>query len=262
MKIPVYLISAFSSKIFSGNPAAVCPLKHWIDDDLMQAIAKENNVSETAFFIQSGDIYHIRWFSPLVEIDLCGHATLATAHVLFKHIGVSGDQIIFCSKSGNLSVIQKGELLAMDFPSHPPKEGNIPQDLLDGLGLAPLEVLCSEDYLVVFKQERDLLDIKPDMDKLKKIDLRGVIVTARGSEADFGSRFFAPKLGIPEDPVTGSAHCTLIPYWSKKLAKQKLLAHQLSKQGGELFCQDCGERVIISGRAVTCFEGNIYINPL
>jgi len=259
MKIPIYQIDAFTSKVFSGNPAAVCPLKDWIDDEILQAIAQENNVSETAFFVQTEDIYHIRWFSPLVEIDLCGHATLATAHVLFKHIGISKDKITFRSKSDDLLVTQKGDLLEMNFPSQPPKEGNIPQDLLDGLGKTPLEVLCSEDYLVVFEQEDDLTALKPDMTKLKKLALRGVIVTAKGSITDFSSRFFAPKLGISEDPVTGSAHCTLTPYWSKKLGKQKLAAHQLSERGGELFCEDCQDRVLISGKAVTYLEGRIFI---
>ena len=225
----------------------------------MQAIAQENNLSETAFFIPEGNGYHIRWFSPTVEVDLCGHATLATAFVLFEYFDVPGNQVLFNSKSGRLVVEKEGDLLAMDFPSQPPVPCEPPNKLKEGLNKAPSEILCSEDFLVVFSNEDDIKAMEPDMAELKKLDLRGVIVTAKGKDVDFVSRFFAPKLGIEEDPVTGSAHCTLTPYWADKLDKKDLHAHQVSNRGGEIFCIDRGERVTIAGRAVKFMEGTITI---
>jgi PhzF family phenazine biosynthesis protein len=261
MKIPLYQIDAFSNHIFSGNPAAVCPLEKWLEDSLMQAIAQENNLSETAFFVpEANGYYHIRWFTPVAEVDLCGHATLATAFVIFNYFDTVRDHVIFYSKSGELTVVKEEELLSMDFPSQPPVLCEAPGELLDGITKKPLEVLCSEDYVAVFSNENDIIELYPDMALLKKLDLRGVIVTAQGKNVDFVSRFFAPKFGVNEDPVTGSAHCALIPYWANKLNKRNLHAYQVSQRGGELFCKDCGNRVIVSGRAVQFMEGSITIN--
>jgi len=259
MKIPIYQIDAFTGSVFGGNPAAVCPLERWLDESVMQAIAQENNLSETAFFVKEEEDYRIRWFTPVAEVDLCGHATLASGFVVFNYLDVTRGKISFQSRSGPLRVARKEELLSMDFPSHPPRSCSPPRELLHGLGAEPLEVLCSEDYFIVFENERDVRGLLPDMGILKRLDLRGVIVSAPGDEADFVSRFFAPALGIDEDPVTGSAHCALTPYWSQRLGKADLHAYQVSRRGGELFCTDRGDRVIISGRAVRYMEGTIAI---
>ena len=259
MKIPLYQIDAFSSHVFSGNPAAVCPLKEWLEDSLLQAIAQENNLSETAFFVPEGNDYHIRWFTPVAEVDLCGHATLASAFVIFNYFDTVSDHVRFHSKSGELAVSKEEELLSMDFPSQPPLSCETPKELVNGIGKEPLEVLYAEDYVAVFSNEDDIIELTPDMTLLKKLDLRGVAVTACGKNVDFVSRFFAPKFGVNEDPVTGSAHCALTPYWAHKLNKKDLHAHQVSQRGGELFCKDCGNRVIISGRAVQFMEGTITI---
>jgi PhzF family phenazine biosynthesis protein len=259
MRIPIYQIDAFASKVFSGNPAAVCPLDGWVDDELMQAVAAENNLSETAFFVPLEQGYHIRWFTPAAEVDLCGHATLASAYTIFSYIDPSGTEVTFQSRSGLLKVWKQGDLLAMDFPSQPPAPCDASSALIQALGREPSEVLCSEDYFLVFPSEDDVRALDPDMGRLKKVDLRGVIVTAKGKEVDFVSRFFAPKYGVNEDPVTGSAHCALIPYWSKRHGKKDLFAHQVSKRGGELFCKDRGDRVVIAGRAVPYMEGIIKI---
>ena len=258
-KLPIYQIDAFSSQVFSGNPAAVCPLETWIEDSLMQAIARENNLSETAFFVPEGNGYHIRWFTPAAEVDLCGHATLATAFVVFEYFDVPVNQIRFNSRSGELIVEKENDLLAMDFPSQPPMPCEPPDALRAGLQGVPSEILCSEDYFVVFSNEDDIKAMKPDMAELEKLDLRGVIVTAKGKDVDFVSRFFAPKFGIKEDPVTGSSHCALIPYWAHKLGKKELHALQVSNRGGELFCEDRGDRVVIAGRAVKFMEGIIIL---
>jgi PhzF family phenazine biosynthesis protein len=257
MEIPIYQIDAFTSRVFGGNPAAVCPVREWLDDSALQNIAAENNLSETAFFVPIEDGYHIRWFTPVAEVDLCGHATLASAFIVFTQLDRSLTQVVFRSRSGILTVTKDGDLLSMDFPSQPPRPCKAPGDLLDGLKQKPLDVLCSEDYFVVFSNEKDILGLEPDMTKLKRVELRGVIVTARGDDADFVSRFFAPKFGIAEDPVTGSAHCALIPYWAEKLNKQELKAHQVSRRGGELFCSNRADRVNIAGRAVKYLEGVI-----
>ena len=258
-RVPIYQIDAFAGRVFSGNPAAVCPLDAWLEDPLMQAIAQENNLSETAFFVAEKTGYRIRWFTPTTEVDLCGHATLAAAFVLLEIFEVSGDQIVFHSKSGRLAVTREEDRLAMDFPSKPPVACEPPDGLKEAFHKAPSEIWRSEDYLVVFPDEEDIRALKPDMEKLAKLDLRGVIVTAKGKETDFVSRFFAPKFGIPEDPVTGSAHCTLIPYWSHSLDKKDLYAHQVSRRGGEIFCKDRGDRVVIAGRAVAYMEGTITV---
>jgi PhzF family phenazine biosynthesis protein len=257
MDIPIYQIDAFTSRVFSGNPAAVCPLREWLDDSVLQNIAAENNLSETAFFVPIEEGYHIRWFTPVAEVDLCGHATLASAFVIFTQLDPSMAQVAFRSRSGILTVEKEGDLLSMDFPSQPPRACEAPADLLEGLRQKPLDVLSSEDYFVVFSSEEDIRALEPDMTKLKRVDLRGIIVTAPGDSADFVSRFFAPKFGIAEDPVTGSAHCALIPYWAEKLNKQDLTAHQVSRRGGELFCSNRGDRVKIAGRAVKYMDGMI-----
>jgi PhzF family phenazine biosynthesis protein len=257
MKIPLYQIDAFSSRVFGGNPAAVCPLKEWLDDGVLQAIAQENNLSETAFFVPVENGYHIRWFTPVAEVDLCGHATLASAYVILNIMNSSMSRVSFRSRSGILTVSKESDLLAMDFPSQPPRSCDASAELLEGLGKKPLQVLCSEDFFVVFSNEGEVRSLEPDMAKLKSLPLRGVIVTAPGGDADFVSRFFAPKYGIPEDPVTGSAHCALTPYWATTLKKKALKAHQISKRGGELFCSDHGKRVSIAGRAVKYLEGTI-----
>jgi PhzF family phenazine biosynthesis protein len=260
MEIPIYQVDAFTGQVFSGNPAAVCPLREWLPAELMQKIASENNLSETAFFVPEGDGYRIRWFTPAAEVDLCGHATLASAYVFFTFIETAASQIRFASRSGPLRVARSGEMLTMDFPSQPPVPCTAPPALISSLGRTPREVLSSEDYFVVYEKEDDVRSLNPDMAGLGSLDLRGVIVTAPGSDADFVSRFFAPALGIPEDPVTGSAHCALIPYWSRRLGKDDLFARQISGRGGELFCRNMSDRVAISGRAVLYMKGTIELN--
>ncbi len=260
MEIPIYQVDAFTGRVFSGNPAAVCPLKGWLPDDLLQAIAAENNLSETAFFVPEGDAYPIRWFTPAAEVDLCGHATLASAYVFFSFLDKTARRVRFSSRSGPLGVARSSDMLAMDFPSQPPVPCKAPPALLSSLGGNPAEILCSEDYFVVYENEEDIRNLTPDMAGLASLDLRGVIATAPGGPADFVSRFFAPALGIPEDPVTGSAHCALTPYWAKRLGKDDLYARQISGRGGELYCRNLGERVAISGRAVLYMKGIIEVN--
>ncbi|MBN2298108.1 MAG: PhzF family phenazine biosynthesis protein [Deltaproteobacteria bacterium] len=259
MEIPIYQIDAFAGRVFEGNPAAVCPLEAWLDDATMQSIARENNLSETAFFVRKEDGYQIRWFTPEAEVDLCGHATLASAFVIFAHIDPSCVRVTFDSRSGPLIVEKKTDRLCMNFPSQPPAPCPAPDDLVKGLGKTPSSVLKSEDYFAVYDTEKDIKGLKPRMDLLKNLDLRGVIVTAPGSDADFVSRFFAPALGIDEDPVTGSAHSALTPYWSNRLNKKSLHAYQVSSRGGELFCEDLGDRVVISGTAVQYMHGTIFL---
>jgi PhzF family phenazine biosynthesis protein len=261
MKIPLYQIDAFTSTLFHGNPAAVCPLEAWLQTEQMQAIAAENNLSETAFFVPRADHYELRWFTPKIEIDLAGHPTLATAYVIFQYLRPTLTKINFSTKSGMLTVTRDGSLLTMDFPARPGSPCAIPDDLVQGLGAAPQEVLLARDYLVVYDSEEFVRTLCPDFDRLSKLDCLGIIVTAPGKDADFISRFFAPKAGILEDPVTGSAHCTLVPYWSEKLHKKHLHALQVSERGGELFCENLGERVKIAGYAVTYLEGWIHLEP-
>lgn len=259
MKIPLYQIDAFANRVFEGNPAAICPLDAWLDDSILQSIAEENNLSETAYFVPSEQGFHIRWFTPTSEVDLCGHATLATAYVIFNILCYSKNTITFESKSGNLIVSRKGDLIIMDFPAKPPEQCPIPDALIEGLGKKPTAVLSSDDYVAVFETEEDILSISPAFNKLNELELRGIAVTAPGSETDFVSRFFAPKYGINEDPVTGSAHCELAPYWSKRLKKSRLHAKQLSKRGGEIYCEVNGDRVSLSGRAVQFMKGELMI---
>ncbi|MCO5948116.1 PhzF family phenazine biosynthesis protein [Mucilaginibacter flavidus] len=261
MTIPIYQADAFTDKLFGGNPAAICPLDKWLPDNLMQTIAIENNLAETAFFVKNDTGYKLRWFTPEYEIDLCGHATLASAHILFTQLGHNGDEIHFETvKAGTLTVKKDGDKYAMDFPSRPPIHIDAPVGLVEALGeKQPLEVLRSRDYFLVYESESDIRDISPDFFALSKMDTVGVIVTAPGDNSDFVSRFFAPGAGIPEDPVTGSAHCNLIPYWADKLGKTKLHAYQLSARRGELWCELKGDRVQMSGKAVTYLKGEIFI---
>ena len=259
MKIKQYQVDAFASRVFEGNPAAVCPLDSWLDDQILQAIAQENNLSETAFFVRDRTGFHLRWFTPVAEVDLCGHATLAAAHILFEKLHHTDKRIIFSSRSGELVVERVGALLAMNFPVARLSPCVAPVGLIQGLGLgvAPVEVLAGEDYVAVFDSEATIQALAPDFSKLSELDLRGVCVTAPGINADFVSRFFAPKLGVPEDPVTGSAHCALAPYWSARLNKTPLKARQVSKRGGNVLCELSGDRVILSGTAVTFMEAEI-----
>ncbi len=259
MKIPFYQIDAFTNEQFKGNPAGVCPLEDWLEDRLMQNIAAENNLSETAFFVKRGGEYDLRWFTPKGEIDLCGHATLATAFVIFEYLERDLDKVSFNTKSGVLEVTKKDNLLTMVFPSREGEKCDIPEALVKGLGKKPREVYKSRDYMAVFDSEEDILNLDLNMDELRKLDCVGVIATAKGNEVDFVSRFFAPNVGVDEDPVTGSAHCTLIPYWKKVLGKDEFVALQLSDRGGKLYCKDLGETVEIAGEAVAYLEGYIFV---
>jgi PhzF family phenazine biosynthesis protein len=261
MRIPLYQVDAFTNRLFRGNPAAICPLKEWLPDETLQAIAAENNLAETAYYIPNGKGYHLRWFTPGVEVDLCGHATLAAAHVILAiRRELAGSRVTFLSKSGELTVDREGDLYALDFPARAPEECAANPQLEDALGAKPKQLLAARDYLCVFDREGDVRALAPNMEKLMTIDRFAVIVTAPGRDCDFVSRFFAPAKGVPEDPVTGSAHCTLIPYWSKRLGRTKLHARQISKRGGELWCEDRGARVKIAGNAVTYLEGEIEVN--
>jgi PhzF family phenazine biosynthesis protein len=261
MTIPIYQADAFTSQLYGGNPAAVCPLTEWLPDETMQKIAAENNLAETAFFVKTHEGYHLRWFTPELEIDLCGHATLATAHILFTELGHAGPAIHFTTEqAGTLIVTRNGDRYTLDFPSRPPYPVELPEGLIAALGgKSPLHILRSRDFFLVYEDEQDILDIVPDHSALAKIDAIGIIVTAPGNSVDFVSRFFAPAAGVPEDPVTGSAHCNLIPYWAEQLGKNQLHAYQLSARKGELWCEHKGDRALMSGNAVTYLKGEIYI---
>jgi PhzF family phenazine biosynthesis protein len=259
-RIPMYQVDAFAGSVFSGNPAAICPLETWLPDAQMQAIAAENNLAETAFFVRNGAGYKLRWFTPAVEVDLCGHATLASAFIILNDLTPGERSVSFQTKSGTLTVTREGDLYSLDFPSRPPEAcSDVYPSLISALGGKPEAVLAARDYLVVYGSEDELRSLRPDMAALMTIDRFAVIATAPGRDADFVSRFFAPAKGVPEDAVTGSAHCTLIPYWSKRLGKSKLHAFQVSPRGGELWCEDRGPRVIISGKAARFFEGSIFL---
>lgn len=259
MKLRLFQIDAFSDAVFHGNPAAVCPLDSWLDDDTMQKIASENNLSETAFFVKTGTGFHIRWFTPLTEVELCGHATLATAHVIFNHYGYNEPAIAFTSLSGDLTVSREGSLYVLDFPAYPPEKCPVPEQLLAAFDIKPEAVLRANYYLVVFNNENQIRSIKPDFEALKALDNGEVIITAPGDEVDFVSRFFAPAVGIDEDPVTGSAHCALTPYWAGQLKKTTLTARQVSDRGGQLECRMSDNRVRIAGAAADYLEGIIFI---
>ena len=259
MKIKFYQVDAFASKVFEGNPAAICPLESWLSDEMMQNIAAENNLAETAFFVRNEEEFELRWFTPTTEVNLCGHATLAAAYVIFNYLEYTKDEIIFNSKSGVLKVTQNDNIITMDFPSEAPKPCETPQAIIHAFGVKPVEVLSCVDYIVVFKEGTDLTKFTPKLEELKKLDKRGVCITTQDSKYDFVSRFFAPNYGIDEDSVTGSAYTQLTPYWSEKLGKKSFTSKQLSSRGGELSCEIKGDRVFISGEAVCCIVGEMIL---
>jgi PhzF family phenazine biosynthesis protein len=255
-----YVVDVFTDKLFHGNPAGVCLLNDWIDDSLMQKIAFENNLAETAFLVKRDSYYDLRWFTPEMEIDLCGHATLGSAYVLMNHIDPAMSKVEFHTMSGVLTVIKEGDLFRMIFPSRKPVPCEKPELLEPALHTEVLETHSSRDLLVLIKDAKTLAELKPDLNLINKIDhVFGFIITAKGDDCDFVSRYFAPNAGIPEDPVTGSSHSTLIPFWSERLSKKKMTARQLSKRGGTLYCEDMGSHVEISGKAVTHMIGQILL---
>jgi PhzF family phenazine biosynthesis protein len=263
MKLPIYQIDAFTSKVFGGNPAAVVPLESWLPDATLQGIAAENNLAETAYFVPEGDGWRLRWFTPTMEVDLCGHATLASAHLIFDRLKPGATNARFQTRSGLLEVNKEGDVLALDFPAMPVtrvQDDGLQKALTQALGQAPVEMWKARDLMVVLQADAHVIGLKPDLPALAKVDAFAVLVTAPGSgDVDFVSRFFAPARGVPEDPVTGSAHCELIPYWARRLGKTKLRARQVSKRGGELECEDRGARVRIAGKAILYLEGTIYV---
>ncbi len=281
MRIPYYRVSAFTRQPFAGNPAGVCPLERWLPNALLQAVAAENDLSETAFFVPQTQGFDLRWFTPAVEVDLCGHATLASAFVLFTELGYREQRVHFHTRSGWLSAERRGQLVELDFPARPPEVCQPPEKLLRGLKLPPREILKSRDYLAVYDSADQVAALEPDLVLLAEVDSLGVIATApesldgltaallrtqlarsdaqRTPPADFVSRFFAPRAGVPEDPVTGSAHSTLIPFWARRLGKDELFARQISKRGGELHCRNLGQRVGIGGEAVVYTRGEIAL---
>jgi len=260
MKLEIYQIDAFTDKIFGGNPACVIPMDKWLPDDIMFKITKENAVAETAFFVNEGNKIHLRWFTPEIEMDLCGHATLATAHCLKSFLNFQNDKIIFKTLSGDLTVFVEDDFYYLDFPSRMPTPSNIPEVIKKSLNIQPKEILKSRDYVLIYDTEEEIKNIKIDRQIFDQINLDpgGVIVTAKGEDCDFVSRFFTPQASILEDPVTGSAHCSLIPFWSSKFNKDELTAMQISDRGGKLLCQNKADRVIIGGQAKTYSVGNLW----
>ena len=259
MKLPIFQIDAFAEAPFQGNPAAVCPLENWLPDAVLQSIAEENNLSETAFYVAKDDHYELRWFTPTKEVDLCGHATLAAAHVLLSSNHSAQSQVTFQSRSGPLRVFREDEQLTLDFPAQVGVACEVPAPMVEALGTRPLACYRAMDYMAVFETEEEVVAMAPAFRKLTALDLRGVIVTSPGKTSDFVCRFFAPKYGIDEDPVTGSAYCTLAPYWAERLGKSTMHARQLSKRTGTIRCRVEGQRVFISGRTVVYLEGSIQI---
>lgn len=261
MSQKIYQIDTFTDKVFSGNPAAICLLDEWLNDDTMQKIAMENNLAETAFFVKQGDEYHIRWFTPTVEVDLCGHATLASAFVLFNYQNYLEDTIHFYSpRSGALATTRQGELLTLNFPTDKFEQVELSEDITNGFDIQPkLAFKGKTDYMLVFESENEIRTMKPDLDAISKLNVRGVIVTAKGDEVDFVSRFFGPQSGINEDPVTGSAHTTLVPYWAQQFGKTELSAIQLSERKGYLQCKYLNDRVEISGQCKPYLIGEIFV---
>lgn len=260
MKLDLYQIDAFTDKIFGGNPACVVPLQSWLPDELLLQIAKENAVAETAFFVEEGNRYHLRWFTPEIEMDLCGHATLAAAHVIKTIRNYPFNTIAFDTLSGELMVSVNEEMYILDFPSRMPVAATLPEIIKAALSIQPQTVLKARDYVLVYASEEQIKELVIDQQMFNKINLDpgGVVVTAKGTESDFVSRFFTPQASILEDPVTGSAHCSLIPYWSAKLNKKEMKAIQLSERKGTLLCEDKGDRVLISGTAKTYFSGVLW----
>lgn len=260
MKLKIYQVDAFTDRLFGGNPAAVVPLEDWLDDETMQNIALENNLSETAFFVPRDGHYHLRWFTPTIEVDLCGHATLATGFVLYKHLGYSGDFIKFFTQSGEVFVNKINEdVIALDFPAWIPEQIEIPEALTEGLGISPLSVYKTRDCIALLENEYQVFNLKPEMSHFLKLDQLCIIATSPGDHCDFVSRVFVPAAGIPEDPVTGSAHSSLIPFWAMRLGKNRMSAIQLSKRQGYLQCELRGDRVSIGGKCVTYMTGEISV---
>ncbi|HWQ08433.1 MAG TPA: PhzF family phenazine biosynthesis protein [Holophaga sp.] len=259
-RFPLYQIDAFAERPFAGNPAAVMPLQAWLSDETMQAIAAENNLSETAFFVPEGDGYHIRWFMPVGEIDLCGHATLASAFVVLTELEPGRDRVAFTSMSGPLVITREGERFCLDFPRRDPRPVPCPEGLAKALGAPVRETWHTRDLFALLEDEATVRGLKPDLDALSRMEPTSFVVTAPGKDCDFVSRCFAPREGIPEDPVTGSTHCVLVPYWAQRLGKTSLLARQVSKRGGELACELRGERVRIAGKAVKVIEGAMLLD--
>ena len=261
MKLQIFQVDAFTNKPFGGNPAAVVPLTQWLSDETMLAIAAENNLAETAFFVKSGDAYELRWFTPAVEVPLCGHATLASSHVIFNELGHKDERIVFKTRRrGDLSVTRDGDKFVLDFPAYPMNEIE-PIEMLRTAEFPPLRYFESQDDMLflLMDSQKTVVELQPDMSKVESLPYQEVIITAKGDDCDFASRMFAPKIGIPEDPVTGAIHCSLIPYWSEQLGKTELFARQVSKRGGELFCELAGNRVKIGGNAVLYLKGEIYV---
>ena len=260
MKLKMYQVDAFTENVFSGNPAAVVPLESWLPDETMQNIALENNLSETAFFISTANGFHIRWFTPAAEVDLCGHATLAAAHVLFNHLNFSGKEIQFESRSGVLRVKKEANWILLNFPASFVNETTITENIEEAFSISPQQCFRGrDDLMLVYQNVEEIKNLKPDFQKISKINTRGIIVTAKSDKYDFVSRFFAPAVGVNEDPVTGSAHTMLIPYWAKTLAKNELSAKQISARGGILKCKYLNDRVEIGGQATTYLTGEIFI---
>lgn len=258
----LYQVDAFTDRLFRGNPAAVCPLETgWLPEETMQDIARENNLSETAFFVRKQDGYAIRWFTPKVEVDLCGHATLAAAHVLFEHLGYAGQTVGFHSRSGLLAVSRRRDLLAMNFPADTLVSAPLTETLSACFQITPIKAYRGKtDCLLVFESEDHIRNLQPDFTTIETLDVRGLIVTAPGKDVDFVSRFFAPRVGVDEDPVTGSAHTSLVPFWKEELGKTEFHALQVSSRGGELFCRHLGDRVEIAGKAKTYLVGDLFID--
>lgn len=259
MDLKLYQVDAFAEKVFEGNPAAVVPLDEWLDDELLRSIASENNLSETAFFVHESDGYRLRWFTPEAEVDLCGHATLATAHVLFEHLGFAGEEIVFESRSGQLRVRRCDLGLELDFPAGARREIGIPSGMAEALGAKPRQAFEGDDCMVAFGSETDIRALSPDFRALARMPGRGVLATAPGDQVDFVSRCFFPRLRVDEDPVTGSAHCQMAPYWAERLGKDELIARQVSARGGTVRCRVAGERVRLAGPAVDYMAGTIRI---
>lgn len=260
MSYPIYTVDAFTDKVFGGNPAACCPLKEFLPTATMQQLAMENNLSETAFFVKNPDSsYNLKWFTPEVEMDLAGHPTLASAFVIFTELGHDSDTINFHTKSGVLTVIKKGDTLEMNFPARMPEACTIPEDLLKGLSIKPAQVLRSRDYFVVYNSQEEVEQIVPDFNYLDKLDTLGIIITAKGNASDFVCRFLVPNSVIGEDPVTGSAHASLIPYWAKELNKTDMTSIQLSARKGHLWCGSRGDRVTIAGKATLYMKGEYFL---
>ncbi|MDD3311270.1 PhzF family phenazine biosynthesis protein [Pseudodesulfovibrio sp.] len=260
MELDIYQVDAFADEVFGGNPAAVVPLFEWLSDDLMRRIAGENNLPETAFFVRKGEYFELRWFTPESEVDLCGHGTLASAHVLYRHLGYTDPAVVFETRSGRLFVDREGDRYSMDFPSWPVRPIQVTERVTKALGARPAELFMGErDMMAVFEREEEVRGLAPDFRLVSRLDGMCLICTAPGLDFDFVSRTFVPEQGIPEDPVTGSAHCTLVPFWSARLGRRTLQAYQASRRGGVLDCEDLGDRVKIAGKAVTYMVGNILL---